>query len=44
VPLNAIWSGDPGALLEIDRLPVALVAVLGEKVTPKVTVWLGFSV
>jgi len=38
VPLNAIVRGEPGALLVIDTLPLALVAVVGAKVTVKVVV------
>jgi hypothetical protein len=44
VPLNAILSGDPGALLEIDMLPLALAAAVGAKVTLKEAVWPGSSV
>ena len=44
VPLNATLSGDPGALLEIDTLPLALVVVVGENVTLKVTLPPGFRV
>ena len=35
VPLRAIFSGEPGALLVIETLPLALVAVVGAKVTVK---------
>jgi hypothetical protein len=44
VPLNAILSGDPGALLETDTLPLALTAVVGANVTLNEAVWPGFSV
>jgi len=44
VPERAIIRGEPGALLVIDRLPLILVAVLGEKVTLKEVVWPGLSV
>jgi hypothetical protein len=44
VPLNAIWSGDPGAELETDMLPLALAAAVGAKVTLNEVLWPGFSV
>ena len=44
VPLNATLSGDPGALLKIETLPLALVVVVGENVTLKVTLLPGFRV
>ena len=44
VPLRAIVRDEPGALLVIDTLPLALVAVVGAKVTVNETVWLGLSV
>lgn len=39
-----ILSGEPGALLVIDTLPLALPAVVGANVTLKDAVWLGFRV
>ena len=44
VPLRAILRGEPGALLVIDTLPVALVAVVGAKVPVKDAVCPGFRV
>jgi hypothetical protein len=44
VPLRAMVRGEPGALLVIDTLPLALAAVVGVKVTVNETVWPGFSV
>ena len=44
VPLRAIVSGEPGALLVIDTLPLTLVAVVGENVTVNEAVWPGLSV
>ena len=44
VPLRGIFNGEPGALLVIDTLPLALPVVVGAKVTVKVTFWPGFSV
>ena len=35
VPLRGIVSGEPGALLVIDTLPLAAAAVVGAKVTLK---------
>src|ERR1700722_5840345 len=40
-PLRLIASGEPGALLVIETLPVALVDVVGANVTVKVVVWPG---
>jgi hypothetical protein len=40
-PLKLIGNGDPGALLVIDTLPVALPAVVGANVTVKLVVWPG---
>ena len=39
VPLKAITSGDPGALLATEMLPVALPAAVGENFAAKVVVW-----
>ena len=44
VPVKAIVRGEPGALLVIDTLPVALVAVVGAKVPVKDAVCPGFRV
>ena len=44
VPVRAIVSGEPGALLVIDTLPLALVAVVGVNVTVKDVVCPGLSV
>ncbi len=41
VPLKLIASGEPGALLVIDTLPLALPAVVGANVTVKEVVWPG---
>ena len=39
VPLNAMVSGDPGALLATEMLPVALPAAVGENFAANVVVW-----
>ena len=41
-PLRAIVNGDPGALLEIETLPLALPEAVGAYVTVKFVVWPGF--
>jgi hypothetical protein len=44
VPLSTTTSGDPGALLATDTLPVALPELVGANVAMKVAVWPGVSV
>jgi hypothetical protein len=44
VPLNPMVSGDPGALLAIETVPVADEVPVGLKVTLKEAVWPGLSV
>lgn len=44
VPLNAMVVGDPGALLTIEMLPVALPAAVGENFAANVVVWPAASV
>jgi len=44
LPLRAIVAGDPGALLEMEMLPVAFPAVVGENLAEKVTLAPGLIV
>jgi len=44
VPVSATVAGEPGALLVIVRLPLALPADVGENCALNVLAWLGFNV